>query len=1263
VYFHTTGHEYAAHKNHLFHARSVRGGQDRLPDHLIISSPFQASTWNAGSLMSVTWDTREITGNVRISLSREGGRDGTYQTLAETTENDGSYEWTVTEPGSVNCALKIEPLNDPSKGTTQGLFTILPVPATVSGTPPSPTNQTDATLLVSGYAVVSHKYKMDNGAYSHETDVSVPLELTDLSDGDHTIHVIGKSASGIWQSQENPTTVSWRVETVRPSVSITSPQDGSETNMLYDVEGRASDTSGQTPEVELQISDGKWYLTVGESGHKYFTRIETWIPMSQGDSWSFDTDDVYWRDTPYTIAAKATDKAGNSETDTVRITITDPCQPSAITCEISESRITLGETFLVQGRITPVPTRIGAGVNVAFISPDGQDSNKVVFADKDGEFSYDTTCDEITRDGRWTVQTSWAGGVTLCGADSEALPLEVSKAETRVILDVSSQSVKSGDQVIVFGRFLPIPVCEKDFSDLGLSLTISGPDGTIIQDTREMHTENELGQFQQEYDGFREHLGEWGVQAVFEGDDAYLSSESEPVPVRVVETAGYAIIIQGRTRSGEGLADHNRTTRSVYETLRQRDLQADDIRHFNYDTGQAGVYGIPSETAVSEAVTLWAKEKMNEHPANLYIVMVNHGSEDRFYIHGSDPISPSDMDGWLDTLRDGLSDQARKQEIVLVLGFCHSGSFIPELSGEGRVIITSAAGDEVSFRGNEDETGVREGEYFVAEFFRSVSFGKSVRECFEEAAILTEGYTSDQSIPLTPPYYDHARQHPLLDDNGDGKGTNDLSVSGGDGPVSEEILSVGVSTRTENAPGDVSVSAVARTLFLSDSETHAKGLWAQADNLSRLGGIWAEVKPPVPDTETVGADTGFDPALTGQLAMNLTKIPTSDYDSEKRRHEWNGDGNGIGGFDEPGIYQVFYFARDAMTRNVCRLMETRVYKNKVGNREPNPFSLIFPGDGEEDFTFALLDWEDTSDPDGDSLTYTLLADRDVSSLDTEPAIQKEGLSHSMAPLGPGDGIEAGRDYYWKVLAVDEYGAVRESETWMFHTPLANPDPSWIQGHVYNADTKDPVATFDVVVGDETLDTASEGYYIGEKSPGKYDVMIEAVGYVSDRAEVVITEGEVVTKDFGLRENRAADPVFSPPPGIYTAEQNIRISCATSGAVIRHTADGNDPDENSDEYISPVPVSGDVTIRARAYKTGMDPSRTVTAGYRISTDGNINDDDRTDLADVILILRLLTGTETASTVNMEAETGGDEKIGLADAIHIMKTLAELQDLQR
>jgi hypothetical protein len=115
-------------KTETYDVRCVRGGQNQITGHLLLTSPMQASTWVISRSMPITWDTPsdpEITGNVKISLSRDGGK--TFDTvIAESTENDGAFDWTVTGPDSVNGLLKIDPIDDPftDKGTTQGFFTI-----------------------------------------------------------------------------------------------------------------------------------------------------------------------------------------------------------------------------------------------------------------------------------------------------------------------------------------------------------------------------------------------------------------------------------------------------------------------------------------------------------------------------------------------------------------------------------------------------------------------------------------------------------------------------------------------------------------------------------------------------------------------------------------------------------------------------------------------------------------------------------------------------------------------------------------------------------------------------------------------------------------------------------------------------------------------------------------------------------------------------------------------------------------------------------
>ncbi|MCP4349896.1 MAG: hypothetical protein GY795_30820, partial [Desulfobacterales bacterium] len=79
----------------------------------------------------------------------------------------------------------------------------------------------------------------------------------------------------------------------------------------------------------------------------------------------------------------------------------------------------------------------------------------------------------------------------------------------------------------------------------------------------------------------------------------------------------------------------------------------------------------------------------------------------------------------------------------------------------------------------------------------------------------------------------------------------------------------------------------------------------------------------------------------------------------------------------------------------------------------------------------------------------------------------------------------------------------------------------------------------------------------------------------------------------------AKPVFFPDSGTYPTAQNIELSCATSGAVIRYTTDGREPTESSTLYSETIPVSSSTTIRARAFKTDWLASDTATGEYTIT----------------------------------------------------------------
>lgn len=82
------------------------------------------------------------------------------------------------------------------------------------------------------------------------------------------------------------------------------------------------------------------------------------------------------------------------------------------------------------------------------------------------------------------------------------------------------------------------------------------------------------------------------------------------------------------------------------------------------------------------------------------------------------------------------------------------------------------------------------------------------------------------------------------------------------------------------------------------------------------------------------------------------------------------------------------------------------------------------------------------------------------------------------------------------------------------------------------------------------------------------------------------------------QNRVATPSFSPPPGVYPEPQNITINTATTGAIIHFTTNGRDPSVSDPIYTSPIHIAVTTTLKARAYKSGMDSSAGTIGLYEI-----------------------------------------------------------------
>lgn len=775
--------------------------------------------------------------------------------------------------------------------------------------------------------------------------------------------------------------------------------------------------------------------------------------------------------------------------------------PTTITCELSKSSMIFGELLTVSGQISPPPGEAGKAVSIELTPlPAGVPVYGVAFADISGAFDFTFECGDIHSAGDWNVQTTWAGAGPFEGSASDAESLVLSMAETRVTLDATSQAIKIGDPVSISGKLTPQPDCGSGLENIPLTIIITGPGGTKVEN---VWTNDQFGHFLLEnYDQFG-LLGEYTFQANFAGNDSYVGANSEPLTVNVVKSAGYAIIVQGKISSKEGLASHNKTTQFVYKTLIDRGLTPDDIKYFNYNTGQSGVDGLPSKTAIQNAITQWARDKMNSKAANLFIVMIDHGLEDFFYIH-PDTITAVELDSWLDTLQGALAgDDAAGLKIITLLGFCRAGSFLDNMQGSNRINIASAASGESSYKGPLDTDNIRDGEYFVSEFIKSISLGETVKQSFEEAVVLTETYTDSGTGDFTNgPFFDGSRQHPLLDDNGDGIGSNQLSGQENDDGAASEDLIIGVSSVTGNDPGDVRITDVTNSVFLGTDENTASVLWAVVDDNTRLRSIWVEVKPP--------GYNPTDPLGSEQVELDLVRT-FGAYNSSTSRYEWAN----LGQFNTEGAYQILYFAKDDLTGNISPLMTSTAYRAKAGNSPPNEFNLIAPANDSTQLTQLILDWEDTTDPNqGDWLTYTVLLSK--GSDDFSDPVRKEGLIYSTCLITAEDGLDDLSDYYWKVQAIDNYGAVRNSSVRVFHTNNTNPVAAWVYGNVFDYLTGLPISNAQVTLAATTFNTDAGGYYLGQVLPGSYTISASATGYNSQSdPDVALTEGSLTLKDYAL----------------------------------------------------------------------------------------------------------------------------------------------------
>jgi len=69
---------------------------------IAVASPNGGETWPFGTIQPIRWTSTGLTGNVRIEVSRDGGRS--WAVVSSNTPDDGAFDWRVTGPAAIGQA-------------------------------------------------------------------------------------------------------------------------------------------------------------------------------------------------------------------------------------------------------------------------------------------------------------------------------------------------------------------------------------------------------------------------------------------------------------------------------------------------------------------------------------------------------------------------------------------------------------------------------------------------------------------------------------------------------------------------------------------------------------------------------------------------------------------------------------------------------------------------------------------------------------------------------------------------------------------------------------------------------------------------------------------------------------------------------------------------------------------------------------------------------------------------------------------------------
>jgi hypothetical protein len=268
------------------------------------------------------------------------------------------------------------------------------------------------------------------------------------------------------------------------------------------------------------------------------------------------------------------------------------------------------------------------------------------------------------------------------------------------------------------------------------------------------------------------------------------------VPARA-QQASHLLVIVGLSGDLENADRFHQWAVTLVDAARGRyAMPAGSVIYLGEDPSRdpAHISGRSTREGITEAIGRFAAEA---RPGDrVFIVLIGHGASAtagaRFNLPGPDLTAPEYAK---------LLDRLSAQSVVVANTASASGGFVAALTGKDRAIITATKTD-----GEKNQT--RFGEYFTTAFAAAESDADtdkdgrvSVLEAFLWArARVVDSYKRDGQL-LT--------EHAVLDDNGDGKGSDAPGQPGGDGALARTLfLSAASSSRPAGDQADPALRAL-----------------------------------------------------------------------------------------------------------------------------------------------------------------------------------------------------------------------------------------------------------------------------------------------------------------------------------------------------------------------------------------------------------------------------------------------------------------------